>query len=59
MNKLESVKFSNVELEQEVVKGREGILDYCEVCFIALGSQEDRIFKGNKAFHLDCVKKLK
>ena len=59
MNKLETVKFSNASSENEVVKNYEIPLEYCDVCFIALGSQEKRIYKGRKKFHLDCEARAK
>jgi len=32
-------------------------VEYCDVCFIALGSHEKRIYEGSKKFHLDCKNK--
>jgi len=59
MNKLEKVKFSNAELEREIIKNSDDLLEYCSVCFIAFGSQEKRIYKGRKKFHLDCEARSK
>jgi len=56
MNKLEAGKFLNTEFEQKIIKNSEDILEYCDVCFIALGSHEKRIYKGNNIVHLDCAK---
>jgi len=36
------------------MKNDDAPLEYCDACFIAFGSQEKRIFKGRKKFHLDC-----
>jgi len=30
-------------------------LEYCDVCFIAFGSQEPRLRKADKVFHRDCA----
>jgi hypothetical protein len=32
--------------------------DYCDVCFLAFGSQEPRLRKNEKTIHLDCLKRL-
>ena len=56
MNKLEKVKFSNAELEREIMKNSDDLLEYCNVCFIAFGSQEKRTYRAKKPIHLDCVK---
>lgn len=55
MNKFETGKFSNKSSENEVIKNKDVPLEYCDICFIALGSQEKRIYKGQKKFHLDCA----
>jgi len=54
MNKLETVKFSKESAENKLMKNDDAPLEYCDACFIAFGSQEKRIFKGRKKFHLDC-----
>ncbi len=59
MNKSEPEKFLNVELEREIIKNRKDILEFCDVCFIAFGSHEKRIYIGNNVSHLDCAKKIK
>lgn len=59
MNKSETEKFSNVELEREIIKNSKDILEYCDVCFIAFGSHEKRIYLGKNVAHLDCAKKIK
>ena len=59
MNKLETVKFSNESSKKEMIKKSDDLLEYCNVCFIALGSQEKRIYKGRKKFHLDCEARAK
>lgn len=57
MNKLETVKFSKESSENKLMKNDDAPLEYCDACFIAFGSQEKRIFKGRKKFHLDCIEK--
>ena len=59
MNKLETAKFSNAKLEKEIIKNSDDLLEYCHVCFIALGSQEKRIYMDKNAAHLDCAEKIK
>ena len=54
MNKLETVKLSKESSENKIMKNDSAPLEYCDACFIAFGSQEKRIFKGRKKFHLDC-----
>ncbi len=57
MNNLETVKFSNESSEKEIIKNNEDQLEYCSVCFIALGSQEKRIYRDKIVAHLDCARK--
>ncbi len=59
MDKFETEKFSNESSEKEIIKNSDDHLEYCDVCFIALGSQEKRIYKRKKTFHLDCGAKAK
>ena len=59
MNKFETEKFSNELLEKEIIKNSDDHLEYCDVNFIALGSQERRIYKRQKKFHLDCMARAK
>lgn len=59
MNKFETVKFSKKSSENKIMKNNDAPLEYCDACFIAFGSQEKRIFKGQKKFHLDCIGKEK
>ena len=54
MNKLETDRFSRASTERERIENYDGLLEYCDRCFIALGSQEKRIYKGRKKFHVDC-----
>jgi hypothetical protein len=55
MNKLETDKFARASTEREMIEDYDGPLEYCDGCFIALGSQEKRIYKGRKKFHMHCV----
>jgi len=59
MKVLETDNFSNAELEREIIKNSDDLLEFCAVCFIALGSQEKRVYKRKKTFHLDCEAKAK
>ena len=59
MNKFETGKFSNESSENKIIKNKNVALEYCDVCFIALGSQEKRIYEGRKKFHLDCAARTK
>lgn len=59
MNKLGTSKFSNAQLKKETTKNSDDLLEYCHICFIALGSQEKRIYKNKKVAHPDCIKKTK
>lgn len=59
MNKLEKGEFSNGSKENEFKKNSDVSFDYCDVCFIAFGSQEKRIYKDKKVVHIDCAKKAK
>ncbi|MGB2906252.1 MAG: hypothetical protein WBB73_04075 [Candidatus Aminicenantaceae bacterium] len=59
MKELETDNLSNAEFEREIINNSEDLLEYCDVCFIALGSQEKRIYKRQKAFHLDCEARAK
>jgi len=56
MNKLETVKFSNEPSKKEMIKKSNDLIEYCNVCFIAFGSQEKRTYRAKKPIHLDCVK---
>ena len=59
MNKLGTWDYSNELADNEVIKNNEGSLEYCDLCFIALGSQEKRAYIEKKAVHPDCAKKTK
>jgi hypothetical protein len=57
MNEFETADFSNESSEKEILKNSADYLEYCDVCFIALGSQEKRIYMDKNVAHLDCAKK--
>ncbi len=59
MNKLETIEFSNASSEKEIINHSADPLEYCDICFIALGSQEKRIYRDKNVAHLDCAKKRK
>jgi hypothetical protein len=46
---------------EEIMSGKDADrpLDYCDVCFIAFGSQEKRISIGKSIVHPDCANKAK
>jgi len=56
MNRFNSPKFSHASSKKEIDKSREGSLEYCDICFIAFGSQERRVIKGRMKIHPDCEK---
>jgi hypothetical protein len=57
MNEFEADELSIGTSEGEIIHIPEAPLEYCDVCFIALGSQEKRVHKGQKKFHPDCEAK--
>jgi hypothetical protein len=57
MNEFEREEFSNVSDMNGIRRNSDGPLDYCDVCFIAFGSQEKRIHMGKNVVHPDCAKK--
>ena len=59
MNKFETVEFSNASSEKEIINHSDDPLEYCDICFIALVSQEKRIYRDKNVAHLDCVRKIK
>ena len=56
MKKFNSVKFLQTSTRKKIAKGGEDSLEYCDICFIAFGSQERRVIKGRKKIHPDCEK---
>ena len=59
MNKSEKEKLSNESSEMEIIKNSDDHLEYCAVCFLALGSQEKRIYRHKKMLHVDCEARAK
>ncbi len=57
MNEFESDRSSKKSSDNNEIKGDQAFLEYCEVCFIAFGSQEPRIYKKSKVVHEDCAKR--
>lgn len=57
MPKLNRTKNSEELRERKMIQSNDVPVEYCDVCFIALGNQERRISKGSKRFHLDCEDK--
>lgn len=54
MKKLETDKFQIESKEREIIENFDASTEYCDRCFIAFGSQENRIYKDRKKFHKDC-----
>ena len=59
MNEFEMDEFSDGSEENKVGGNRDGPLHYCDLCFIAFGSQEKRISMGGNTVHPDCANKAK
>jgi len=59
MNKFETANISNESSEKEILIYCDDSLEYCDVCFIAFGSQEKRIYELRKKFHTDCTTRAK
>jgi hypothetical protein len=59
MNEFERDEFSNVSDMNGIRRNSDGPLDYCDLCFIAFGSQEKRIHMGKNVVHPDCADKAK
>jgi len=59
MNELEKGDVSISLAEEKSNKNGEAAKAYCEVCFIAFGSQEKRVYLNNSVAHPDCVNKIK
>jgi len=57
MDKLNRMKISREQRETMMIQNEDVPVEYCDVCFIALGSHEKRIYEGSKKFHLDCKNK--
>lgn len=57
MNEYETEELSNESPDNEIGENRNGLPEYCDVCFIALGSEEKRIHKGRYKYHPDCAAK--
>ena len=56
MKKAKSGKNLNKKSKNIVFEDDHPSLEFCEVCFIAFGSQEQRIFKDRKVTHVECCK---
>ena len=59
MKKAKSEKYPNKKSEADVFEDYFPPLEFCEVCFIAFGSQEQRVFKDNKVAHIECARKVR
>ena len=58
MNELEKGDLSIRLSEEKSNKNGEVPKAYCDVCFIAFGSQEKRVYLNNSVVHPDCVNKI-
>lgn len=56
MKKAKSGKNLNKKSKNIVFEDDHPSLEFCEVCFIAFGSQEQRVFKDRKVTHVECCK---
>lgn len=56
MNEFESYRSSKKSSNNNEIKGAQASLEYCDVCFIAFGNQELRVYKDSKVVHEDCAK---
>jgi len=54
MKKLETDKISRESTEKEIIERFDAPTEYCDRCYIAFGSHENRIYKDRKKFHMDC-----
>jgi len=58
MNELEKGDVSIRVAEDESKKYSEVLKTYCDVCFIAFGSHEKRVYLKESVVHPDCVNKI-
>jgi hypothetical protein len=58
MNELEKGDVSTRFSEEISSKNGEVPKTYCDVCFIAFGSQEKRVYLNDSVVHPDCVNKI-
>ena len=54
MNKSETDKFPRKATEREIFENLDASTEYCDKCFIAFGSHENRVYKDRKKFHMGC-----
>lgn len=59
MNEFKEDEFSNGSVGNRMKRNSDDSLDYCDVCFIAFGSQEKRIYIGENVVHPDCANRAK
>lgn len=59
MNEVKKDRFPNDASENGIRTKMDVPLDYCNVCFIAFGSQEKRIYVDKNVVHLDCANKAR
>lgn len=59
MKNFNSNKNSNEESDNNVFKDLSTSKEFCEVCFISFGSQEQRVFMDSKVAHIECGKKIR
>jgi hypothetical protein len=55
MKKLDTDKYPRAATEREIIESYDAPTEYCDKCWIAFGSHENRILKDRKKLHLDCV----
>ena len=59
MKEFNKVRYPNDASENAIRTKIDALLDYCNVCFIAFGSQEKRIYVDKNVVHLDCANKAR
>ena len=54
MKKFETDKFAWKSADRDIIESFNASTEYCDKCFIAFGSHENRINKDSKKFHMGC-----
>lgn len=54
MKKSDNDTYQRALTERKINENFDAPAEYCDKCFIAFGSHENRILKDRKKFHLDC-----
>jgi len=54
MKKLDTDKYPRASTERVIIENFGAPTEYCDRCFIAFGSHENRIYKKGKKYHKGC-----